>query len=163
MLYIEAAGLLLEQLGGDVGDPSNAARPVEELARVRLGIVDELGKRLSRYRGMDYHDKGTADQPGHGRNVSNEIELELFVQRGVDRVWRTDEEQRLAVRNCVHDRLGRDIAAGARPVLDDEWLAEPLRQPLSDQTREDVIRAAGGKADNDMHWPRGIRIRPSDR
>jgi hypothetical protein len=53
----------------------------------------------------------------------------------------------------MHDRLGGDIAAGARPVLDDEWLAEPLRQPLTDQTREDVVRPASGKADDDAHRP----------
>jgi hypothetical protein len=26
-------------------------------------------------------------------------------------------------------------------VLDDEWLAEPLRQPLSDQARKEIARA----------------------
>jgi hypothetical protein len=31
----------------------------------------------------------------------------------------------------------------------DEWLAEPLRQPLTYQTREDVKRAASGETDND--------------
>ena len=56
----------------------------------------------------------------------------------------------------------RDIAAGARPVLDDEWLTEPLRQPLSDQARDDVGRAAGGKADDDAHRPRRIGLRPRD-
>ena len=55
-----------------------------------------------------------------------------------------DQEERIAVGGRAHDRLGADIAAGTRPVLDDEWLAKPLRQPLTDQAREDVGRAAGG-------------------
>ena len=38
----------------------------------------------------------------------------------------------------MHDRLGGDVAAGAGPILDDERLAETLRQPLTDQAREDV-------------------------
>ena len=73
-----------------------------------------------------------------------------------------DQEQRVAVGGRAHDRLGADIAAGARPVLDDELLAEPLRQPLADQARDDVVRAAGGKADDDAHRPRRIGLRPCD-
>ena len=102
---------------------------------------------------MDHHDEGTADEARDGRDVANEIEIEVVVKRRIDRVRRTDQEQRVTVRNCAHDRLGGDIAAGTRPVLDDEWLAEPLRQPLTDQTREDVVGAAGGKADDDTHRP----------
>ena len=73
-----------------------------------------------------------------------------------------DQQKRVAVRRRSHDRLGADIAAGARPVLDDEWLPEPLRQPLTDQARDDVGRAAGRKADDDAHRPRRIGLRPRD-
>jgi hypothetical protein len=41
-------------------------------------------------------------------------------------------------------------------------LAEALGQPLTDQAREDVRRAAPGKADDDAHRPRRIGLRPSD-
>ena len=156
------AGHHLEQFGGDVGDPADAARTVGELARIRLGIGDELGNRLGRNRWMYHHDKGTADEARDRRDVADEIEIELVVKRRIDRVRRTDQEQRVAVRRRAHDRLGGDVAAGARPVLDDEWLAEPLRQPLTDQAREDVVRAAGGKADDDAHRPRRIGLRPSE-
>ena len=156
------AGHHLEQFGGDVGDAADAARTVGELARIGLGIGDELGKRLGRNRWMDHHDKGAADEARDRRDVANEIEIELVVKRRIDRVRRTDQEERVAVRRRTHDRLGGDIAAGARPVLDDEWLAEPLRQPLTDQAREDVVRAAGGKADDDAHRPRRIGLRPSE-
>src|SRR5262249_30436724 len=61
----------------------------------------------------------------------------------------------------THDRLGADIAACARPVLDDELLAEALRQPLAHQAREDVSRAAWSNADDDMHRLRRIGLRPS--
>jgi hypothetical protein len=33
----------------------------------------------------------------------------------------------------MHDRFGGDIVSGARPVLNEEWLTEPLRKPLTDQ------------------------------
>jgi len=50
----------------------------------------------------------------------------------------------------ARDRLGGDIAASTRPVLDDEWLAKAFRQPLAHQTCDDVESAAlnedgGGK------------------
>ena len=37
-----------------------------------------------------------------------------------------------------------ESAAEFRSVLDDEWLAEPLRQPLTHQARDNVGRAASG-------------------
>ena len=39
------------------------------------------------------------------------------------------------------------------PILDDELLTEPFRQILTDQARDDVGRAAGGKADDNAHRP----------
>ena len=44
-----------------------------------------------------------------------------------------------------YDSLGRDIAAGAGPVVDAKRLAEPLGQPLADQARGDVIPASSAK------------------
>ena len=96
------------------------------------------------------------------RDVADEIEIELVVERRVDRVRRSDQKERIAVRGRAHDRLGADIAAGTRPVVDDELLAEPLRQPLTDQARDDVGRAAGGIANNDAHRPRRIGLRPCE-
>jgi hypothetical protein len=61
---------------------------------------------------------------------------------------------------CVHHGLGADVAAGARPVLDDEGLTQPFGQPLADQPRGDVDAAACGEAGNDAHRPRRIILRP---
>src|SRR3954447_14230532 len=107
---------------------------------------------------MYRHDKGTTDQARDRRDVANEIETEVVVKRRIDRVRRTDQEQRVTVRSCMYDRLGGDIAAGARPVLDHKWPPEPLGQPLTDLTREDVVRPAGGKADDNAHWPRWVGL-----
>src|SRR5262249_17867391 len=57
--------------------------------------------------------------------------------------------------------LSANIASGARSVLDDEWLPEPLRQPLTHQACDDVARPAGWKTDNDAHRPRRIGLRES--
>ena len=69
------------------------------------------------------------------------LKLRLLVKRRIDRVRGGDHQERIAVRGRLHDRLGGDIAAGSRPVLDDKMLAKPLRQPLSDQARENVGRS----------------------
>ena len=144
----------------DVG--AVAGRRHVDLARIGLGVGDELGNGLGRNRWIDHHDNGNAADARDRRDVADEIEIELVVERRVDRVRRSDQEERIAVRRRAHDRLGGDIAASARPVLDDELLAEPLRQPLTDQARDDVGRAAGGEADDDAHRPRRIGLRPRD-
>src|SRR5262249_24805889 len=62
----------------------------------------------------------------------------------------------------LHDYLGSDIGAGARPILDDERLAEALGELLADQARDNVSSAAGGITDNDAHRPRRIGLRSRD-
>jgi hypothetical protein len=57
-----------------------------------------------------------------GRDIANKIETQLLVERRVDDVVRTDDEQGVAVRWCADDRLGTDIATCPRPVLNDEGL-----------------------------------------
>ena len=101
----------------------------------------------------------------HGRDrrdVADEIEIELVVERRVDRVESTDQEQRVAVGRGTRDRLGGDVAAGSRTVVDDERLTEPLREPLTYQARRDVRTASGREANNDAHRPRRIGLRPRD-
>src|SRR5262245_30805799 len=68
----------------------------------------------------------------------------------------------MAVGGRTRHCLDGDVARSTRPVLDDEWLAETLRQPLTNQAREDVRRAARGEADNDAHRSRRIGLRPRD-
>ena len=99
---------------------------------------------------------------GDRHDVADEIERKLLVERRVDRVGRADDEQRVTVRWCPHDGFGADVAAGPRPVVDDELLAQPFREPLRDEARGDVGRTAGGKADDDAHRPRRIGLRPCE-
>jgi hypothetical protein len=98
------------------------ARPSASLW-ISLGISDELGDRLGRNRLMHHHDVGHDNDAGDRRDVANEIETKLFVQRSIDCVGRGDQEERVAIGGRTHDRLGGDITAGTRPVLDDEWLS----------------------------------------
>ena len=90
---------------------------------------------------------GQADDASARRDITDKIVIELFVKRRVDRGGTADHEERIAVRRGAYDGLNTDIATASRTVLNEELLAEPLRQPLTDQARSDVVRPTGGKGD----------------
>jgi hypothetical protein len=46
------------------------------------------------------------------------------VERGVDRIRRSDSKERIAVCRRTHDRFGSYIGASTRAILDNELLAE---------------------------------------
>ena len=106
------------------------AEAMRELARIGLCQRDEFGNRLGRNRWADQHDIGRADDGGDRRDVAAEIEAELVVERRIDRARGADHEQRMAIGRRVHDRLGGDIAADARTVIDDKFLTKAFRQRL---------------------------------
>ena len=156
------AGHHLEQFARQMARRSVAARRHVDLARVGLGIGDELGNCLRRERWVYRHDEGDRDDACDGCDVAEEVETKFLVKRRIDRGRRADQEECVSVRRRIHDHLRTNIAAGSRPVLDDKLLAETLRQPLADQTSDDVGRSAGGKWDDDAHRPRRIGFRPRD-
>src|SRR5215831_12597628 len=95
-------------------------------------------------------------------DVTQKVVIESFKKGRVDCVPHGGQEQRMAIPWRKHDGFGGDIAAGPRAVLDDEWLAEPVGQPLSEKPRKDVGRTTRCKADDDAHRPRRIGLRPCD-
>src|SRR5262249_26648604 len=97
-----------------------------------------------------------------GGNIPDEIVIEVLVERRVNHIVRADGEQRVAIRWRARHNLGRDIAAGAWPVFDDELLAESLGQPLTYDAGDDVDRLARGKSDHHADRPRGVGLRRSN-
>src|SRR5215813_6762798 len=95
-----------------MGGGSNTSRRHIELAGIGLGISDELGNRFCWNREVHYHDFGHAGDASNRRDVSVEIETKLFVQRSVDRVCASDQEDRVAIRGRTNDRLGSDLPPG---------------------------------------------------
>src|SRR5262249_42815675 len=57
-------------------------------------------------------------------------------------------------------RLGGNVGPGARPVLNDDGLAQPFLQPLTDQAPDDIGSSAGGKAYEEAHRTRRISLCP---
>ena len=106
--------------------------------------------------------KGRAADHADSRDVAHEIERQVRIKAGVDRIRVGGEEQRVAVRGRSHDILGSKTAACARPVLNDELLTEPVPDPLSDQAGDDVGPAAGRKADDHAHRSCRIIERPGN-
>src|SRR5262249_53287848 len=123
----------------------------------------KLGYRLGWKQRIHHHDRrGIAVEARNRSNVGAEIEIEIFVKRCVDHVWRTDHDKRVTVRLRLGDRLDGEIAASAGPVLDDELLPHSLRQPLTYQARKQVSYATGGEPHDDTHRPRRIGLRFCD-
>jgi len=133
---------------------SIAGRRKIDLAGIGLGLGNKLRNRLGRNRWIDLHDKRATANACDRRSVADEIEIQPIVKCDGNRVCRNDQKERMAVGGRTRDRLGADVARSARSVLNDEWLAEALGQPLTDQARDDVGRAAGRKADDDAYRPR---------
>src|SRR5215468_5741551 len=86
-----------------------------------------------------------------------EIEAEIVVQRRVPSVRCRNLKECITVGRSAHDRLGREIAAAARSIFDNERLPEVLRKPLADQSRADIERPAGGIANQKVDRSRGVR------
>src|ERR1700693_337755 len=84
----------------------------------------------------------------------------MLVERRFDCVRRTSHEERVAVRWRSYDEFGADIAPGAWSVLNDEWLCEPLRQPLTHEASDDVGRATGRRDSDQAHGPHWPGLRP---
>ena len=82
---------------------------------------------LGRERGIDHHEKGNNADTRNGRNIADEIEVEIVVDRRIDRVRRCHEEKGVSVGRCTHHDFSADIAAGAWSIVDNKRLAESFR------------------------------------
>ena len=85
--------------------------------------------------------------------------LRLPNSAGLLGVRKSRQQQRIAVRRCPYHGLGRDVGAGAGPVLDDERHSKPVLQPPPHQSRDDVVAAARRKSDHPGHRARRIGLR----
>ena len=149
-------GQHLKKLAGDMGRTAGAGRAHDDRARMRLGVGDKFGNGLCRKRRVHLHDHRTAGEYSDRRHVAGEVEIEVGIKRHVDGIRHAREQQRVTIRRGMHDLVGGQVAAGARPIFNDEGLAEPRRQLLRDQPRQNVADAAGSVADDNGHRPRRI-------
>ena len=105
--------------------------------------------------GWDHHHEGRADDAGDRRGVADEIETQVVVDRCVDRVYGGGHQECVAVRGRTHQRVSCDVGGSARPVLDDELLAETLRSltGFHAPTREAIGRQLGSHRGTQPAFP----------
>ena len=156
------AGHDVEKFAGHVRGAAGTGRCHVDLAGVGLGVGDEFRNGFGRNRRMHQNRHRHPDDAGDRGNVANEIEIEFFEQRGVDRVGHGRQQQRIAVCGGIGHDLGAEIAAGTGPVFGDKGHSEPLGKPLSDQPRGDVDAPARRVGDDDTRRPRRIGLRPTE-
>ena len=147
-----AADLALDHLARDVRQGADAGRAVVHLAALGPHHLDEVGDRPRVALGGDHEHHRGHHHHGDRREIPGRIERQRRVERRVDRQRAgVGREQRVAVGRRLRDRLGRDVAAGARLALDDERLAERLGKLLGDEARRGVARPARREADQHAH------------
>ncbi len=122
---------------------ADAAGAVVELARVGARHLDQVLRRLGRRRGRHDEDVGHVRDVDDGCEILDRVEAQLRVEMDVDRV-RADRTHQQVVAVGLHARreLGADVAAGAAAVVDDDRLAQLLRDRLGDHARGGVDAAA---------------------
>ena len=105
-----------------------AARSGLERARIGLRIGDEFRDRLGRKGRIHHHDIGDANNACDRRDIAKEIEIEIVVERCVDRGRSVGEQERVAVSGRVDHDFSCEVGRGSRPVFDDKRLPKPLRK-----------------------------------
>ena len=126
-----------------------------DLAWIGLCVGNEFGDGFYRKILIDLHHHRRAHHACDRRQVFLRVETQLAgIERLVDGDRRRRVEQGIAICRRPYDEFAGEIAAGARAVVDDDRLAEPLRQPLPEQAGIDVGGRAGCETGDDVDWPR---------
>jgi hypothetical protein len=84
-----------------MGAASDTSRRHADLAGIGIRVEDKLGNRLSRGRWIYRHDIWCADDASDWRDIAKEIEAEFIIERHIDGVRRSRQEERVAVGLCV--------------------------------------------------------------
>ena len=152
------AGHHVEQLARHVRRAAVAGRRHVDLAGIGFGIADEFRNRLGRNRRIDQNDLRHPDDACDRRDVADEVEIELLVERRVDGIRNGGEQQRVAVGGAFTTASVPILppAPGRLSVM--KFCPSRCGQPLTDQARRDVDAAAGRETGDDVHRPRRIGL-----
>ena len=141
------ARLDAQQFAGEVGRSANAARAERQLARIGLGVGDELLDVVRRNGGVRVEHVGLHAQHADRRVVLHAVIRGVRVERHIDRQDAAGRQHDgMTVGRGAGDDAARDGAPRPRPVLDDDGLLEVFLHLLGEDAGHHVARAAGGKA-----------------
>ena len=139
---------------------ADAAGAIRQFSRIGFGIGDELLHRIHRQLRIDDEEERRAGDHSQRHKIRRRIVGQALVHRDVDRHRRRRRhQQRVAVGRRLRDRGRADHGAGARLVLHDDRLAEPLLEFLGDDARQDLGAAAGRVRHDQRDRPRRIFVR----
>jgi len=88
---------------------------------------DEFRIRIGGKGWMYLHDMGSAKHTCHWSDITKVIEAKSRVERSIDCIRRTIEEQRVSVGRRPHNDFGAEITPSPAVIFDDDWLPQPLR------------------------------------
>src|SRR5262249_18425098 len=91
------------------------------LPGLALAYAMNSGTVLAGTDGLTSKTNGARIAPATG-DVAEKNEIQLGIERRVDRAGWRGQQERIAICGRTHDRFGTNIGARARPVLDNEWL-----------------------------------------
>jgi hypothetical protein len=126
--------------------------PVGQLAWVLLGVLDHVLEGLRASRGVD--DKATLNigEPTDGGEGLERI-IRRLAQRRQDRQrCRRRKQEGVAVGSRLGSGLGADHTRCTAAILDDELLAEGLRELVGPRTGNRIGRPTGGIGHNQLDW-----------
>ena len=135
-------------------------RCIVELARIGLGVVDQVLDRLDLGELLLHHqDVRQARNLRDRDEVLLRIEGELGVEVLVDRDLRRHHEQGRAVGRALGDAVHADVGGRARDVLDDDARVPQRREAIGDDAADDVGGAAGRVGDDQLDGADAGRVR----
>ena len=136
------AGVPEQQLGRQMRLRADARRSKGQSVGPRLAVGDQLGQVLEARLGVD--DQEDRRQHGHRHRLQVLALVGQFAeQRFRGRIGRRRVEEGVAVARGMRDELVGEAGARARPVLDDELLAETIAEILGKDPQRDVVGPAG--------------------
>ena len=60
------------------------------------------------------------------RDVTHEIETQIFIKRRIDGISARGAKERITIRKCFYDEFGTDIARRTRAVIDNDLFSKSL-------------------------------------
>ncbi len=152
------AGQLLEIGSREVLRAADTDRAVVETGML-LGVGDQLGERVYRQLGARHHDDGEHGDERDRLEVLLHVIAEVTIERAIGgHRPRAGRDQVVAVGGGLGRSGSAVVAAGARPVVDDEGVAQLLAGAVEQDARDHVARTAARERDDHLDRPGGVGV-----
>jgi hypothetical protein len=146
------AGARLEHFADQMRQHADAARGKIHLARIGLGIGDQLLHGVRRHCRIDHEDVGAfADQRDRIKTLERIVAGIGMQQRRDDEPAGAGVKQRIAVGRGFGGVLRADRIAGTGAVFDHHPFAERILQIIRSDPRNDIDRPARRRRHDDFH------------